>query len=997
MFDFISFLRKKWAEYSESSGQKGTVIDELAVKPTGLVLADFYNALVEQQRINDIDNWKTMTDEQLDDFGAKYFIPRVSGDFASGYARVYSDNKIDAEFSTQAFFVSEGGYQYQPAQPTIVSKSAWKISTDLFALYYIDVPIVATSAGNGYNLSAGEITQLTGVTFRYKSVTNPEDIRGGSKRETNEEYYNRLRYSINDRSMMNRRGTYALLKQYFPAINSMYIAASGDHYMQRDLVNCVDPTQPSKHLDFLGKITGKSMVKHSAYYGIFPPDVDSAQVDFWGPLSISSDYTYPLSIEPLDLLDSDPALHGYPIDQEFSNDMYQGIYFDDYQNFSQVITKDLFNIYDESVGFVDILIPTETVWKYGAHGFSNGDFGPITGVLSAIDLVTFNNNMIRLSAGADNPIVVEKDIKKRVGVKLSGSFIWPDTDKDNPDSTIFNNNLQMMIGGANVDFVEGFTGIGFGVRVLSPYLVDLRDIDENVQYNSILYFAHAERYGAGQVFAAEDDFDHISVDGMSAIATKQFRIEPGITYDFEFAIYDDLKLTLYIKKTSNVLVDPTGEEGVDSVVHFTLPSQTLRIFKQEILNKDSDHYGTMMKVAIDTVSKNNADKWQVLDLKAFDIAQHYANTLLIFNVKDLDDPVTVSMRASASGAIDNVPSEGYSAYIWNKELSTTDVGTSELSNGGWSNLDGISNPNGSKSNTTGLFTHTINNLERYKVNSQFGNIIAILVTSSGSSSAQLKYSNQMLDDIQSQLTVDYISIDSANANSYHANNKADLWLSTIKNSEPLQVSSIVLDKSSTDSFFEMSADNDCNMPIAEILSVSVGSVVDPSQQLSNTDYSVITEDAVYASSSKEVIRIVLDRYDINQITVEYRTYPEIARIQDFYDSVEFGKIFGDVLVHHKYPCNLIIPINYTGPTNPEDLATQIKQYVDDNIDGTFSIPNMVAYLYEQGFVNNVQQPITITYSKQDDEGLIETGTFNSELTIRSVDFFRTDTITITRL
>ena len=62
MFNFQSFIRRKWAEVSASSGQKGTVIDELAVKPTGLVMSDFNNTLVQQRQVNDISKWESMTD-----------------------------------------------------------------------------------------------------------------------------------------------------------------------------------------------------------------------------------------------------------------------------------------------------------------------------------------------------------------------------------------------------------------------------------------------------------------------------------------------------------------------------------------------------------------------------------------------------------------------------------------------------------------------------------------------------------------------------------------------------------------------------------------------------------------------------------------------------------------------------------------------------------------------------------------------------------------------
>ena len=73
MFNFQAFIRRKWAEVSASSGQKGTVIDELAVKPTGLVMADFNNALVQQRQVNNIAEWRNMTEDQLDFFGNKFF------------------------------------------------------------------------------------------------------------------------------------------------------------------------------------------------------------------------------------------------------------------------------------------------------------------------------------------------------------------------------------------------------------------------------------------------------------------------------------------------------------------------------------------------------------------------------------------------------------------------------------------------------------------------------------------------------------------------------------------------------------------------------------------------------------------------------------------------------------------------------------------------------------------------------------------------------------
>ena len=77
MYNFYDFLRGKWREHSDASGQKGTVIDELAVKPAGLIMGEFYNSQVNQRRVNDITKWQTWTEAEMDFFGAKFFLKRI--------------------------------------------------------------------------------------------------------------------------------------------------------------------------------------------------------------------------------------------------------------------------------------------------------------------------------------------------------------------------------------------------------------------------------------------------------------------------------------------------------------------------------------------------------------------------------------------------------------------------------------------------------------------------------------------------------------------------------------------------------------------------------------------------------------------------------------------------------------------------------------------------------------------------------------------------------
>lgn len=1018
MFNFQAFVRRKWSEYSVSSGQKGTVIDELAVKPTGLVMADFNNALVQQRQVNNISEWKNMTDTQLNFFGSKFFFPRIDGDYTFGNVRIWFDEKKDITIGSNTRFVSEEGYRFEPSQPGYVSKNSFKISNDRWALYYINVPVIAVSKGNEFNIEAGQITHIEGIDFTYKAVSNPDDMLQGSKYESNEEYYTRLLYSLNDRSMMNKRSMFAKLPQLFPVVSSVYISGAGDFYMKRDLVSGIDVSISKKAVDYLGKVQGENMVKHIGFYGIYPPEVGSLQKEIWGPFSIKTLYDFPLTIEPTQSdfavgppiheddstnasysfvsgQTGDPGFQGYPLTQEMTDEMYNGLYFDDYKTYAEVITTDLFNIEDEDVGF-DTVVSPGPEWIYGVHGLKTGNFGELeVEDGSDINVLAFNNNTITLSGGAQGSVSVAKDIQKRIGIKLTGTFIFPEygTDEDNGEG---DSDLQFMVGGINPEdnnyIVDGYTGIGFGVRFTKFY------DDEDYEPNAIIYFAHSEKYGTAQVFAADDDLTtstngHISITDMGALAEKTWIIEPGAEYEFEFIIHDDLRMTLWINKIGSV-----GDvDNVETTFRFNLDSTILNVYSKELFNKSNEHYGTMMKITLDTPSESIDDQWIVSDLKAFDTQESRATALLAIDIKELESPASVYLRAFGSGSVNGTESNGYSAFIWDKESESVGSGTTELTNGAWVNLDGISNPTGSKDVLSRLISHDITNLERYRVNNRFGNNIFLLIASTGVSKSNSRFFNNINEDVQSYVRVDYVQVKSQSELLYHANNKSDIYVTTVKNSEDLESTSVVLTKQSTESYFTMNLDNDVKVPVESILSVTLGTVISEIDALSDTDYSIVRPDTDYRLSSQEEIRIVLNDIDADEITVEYTTYPEIERIQEFFDGTDYGKIYGDILIKHKFPVYLDFTIFFTGATSDDQVIDEIRKYVDENIDGVFSTRQLISYLYNENIVNNVQEPIEISYEKYDDEYNVETGTFTDTLEIRDIDFFRVRDLEVSRL
>jgi hypothetical protein len=1003
MFNFQAFIRRKWSEVSASSGQKGTVVDELAVKPTGLIMSDLNNTLVQQRKVNDISNWEDMTDEELDFFGNKFFYPRIDGDFTFGSVRIWFDEKQDITIGTDAVFISEDGFRFIAIQPGVISRSSFKNSVDRFALYYVDVPIIATSKGNQFNVDAGQITQVDNVDFVYKMVSNPDDMLNGSKYETNPEYYERLLFSVNDRSLMNKRSIFAGLPKQFPVVRSIYISGPGDKYMSRDLISGTDVSVDAQKADYLGKISGENLVKHVAFSSIYPPVSGDLLKQDWGPFSVKSDHPFPLTIESVDITadisssgqNGDPGLHGYPLNKEMTDDQYKGLYFDDFKTVSEIATVDVFNIEDEDVGLEAITTPSSE-WVHGAQGKKRGNMGTLNDGISDIDVMNFLNNDITLSTGAKNSISVGKDIGKRIGLKVSGTLTFPTAEEENVSPV--GTNLQIMVGGINSDTVDGYTGIGFGIRLERPYPgVDLEEEDGLAYlYNAVVYIAHSEKYGAAQIFTEQEDIDsHISITDIGALAEKQWRIVGGIEYDFEFIIHDDLRVTLYLNKTEERLAsDPNDHENN---MWFDLPSKALNVYSNELFNKDTTHYGTTMKVTLDSNDITADHSWIIRDLRVFDTQESRATKLFSINVSELEDPISLSLRAFGSGSVNDILTEGFESYIWDKEATSVASGETSLTSGAWALLEGISNPIGEKDVLSNLITSEINNLERYKVSSRYGESIFILVVASGTSKMNSLFFGKLQEDIQSELNVDYIKAEGEALFLYHANNKTDIYAATFTNSEPLEITSLSITKNTNENVFEISEINGGKMPISEILSVTVGSVVSETEALSDTEFQVVRPDPLLSGSSKEVIQIVLDNITTDTITVEYTTYPEIANMQNFFDGTEFGKLFGDILVKHKSPVELSFTVFFTGPVNDDQLIDEIRQYFDDNSDGTFSTKELISHIYNEGLANNIQEPIEISYTRRTDEGTIETGTFTDTLTIRDIDFFLLDDVSVSRL
>lgn len=1011
MYYIYEYMRKQYEEYSGNKldGKPGTPVDDLMIKPTGLTMQKFYDFLVQEKRINSIDLWEEWTEEEMDYFASKYFYFRQQGDTVSVTVRVYFDYVQEFKMDQTVSFITENNLQYLPVDEETITTSSYKNSDIPTANYYIDFLCAASAPGDQYQIEANKITGVDGATFVWKSITNPYRSLGGSTHEINDEFYERIKYSLNERSLNNERGLIANLRSKFPSVNSVYISGAGDVYMNRDLVSGVTQAEEEKIKDFRGKFVDSNQVKSLAFKGIFPPPPGSEVADtYWGPHSVRSEYKRPFTIDsvasgPIDpySLDptlSDPAWFGFP-PEEVNNEQYKGMYFNDIVNHCEYGTEPLFDL--KSLNLPYSFSPTITAenakvvpdenWVYGEEGGRNGVVTNLGANIGIQDVLLFNYNNIAMGASGKT-ISAGLKINKFTGTKYTGSFVWPTGgDSENIKDGI-NSTLQFILGGKDdTNRIDTYSGIGFGIKTFDEW-----DSEAYDRPNCVVFFNMNSKYGDHTVYAQANATNYVDTTTLNSIKEAAWRLEPGSKYFFEFVINDNLRLTLLIRKEER-LNDLNPDENE---FRMELPKNFLEMFAnteggifQWKITPDMPppRFGSTMKIALETPSigadqanSEGLEKWNIQDLKVFDTNALRAQMLIAMDVDRLDAPFVISLGANATGN-----AQGYIAYIWDKGSISIASGEEELTSGAWTELGELSNSDGTKKPINGLLTETVYNYDRYVTDSRYGKKVWILLVPSGSSAPAILFDGNEGSDVLSEISVDYIKIESSTSLQFHSNTKADIYVNTWKNETEIQPETTEIEKQTGEEYFELSRENGFIIPIADIVEVSVTSSF-AGRQLSANEYELIYPVESHRNSGKEVVRLYAYDQTIDSVSIRYIPYPDIIRMQDVFEDSRLKSNFGDFLAIHKFPVVLNISFNIAIDINVRDMQDLTRRYLD-SITNVFSIEGFRQYFLDSDY--NITD-INVEYEYVTESGIPTSGTIVDSYKVREIDFFKSGVITI---
>jgi len=347
-------------------------------------------------------------------------------------------------------------------------------------------------------------------------------------------------------------------------------------------------------------------------------------------------------------------------------------------------------------------------------------------------------------------------------------------------------------------------------------------------------------------------------------------------------------------------VDLTCEDGQISVVLTDMEgakSLSLNTYSDSVIVKkiidESDGSDVAYSGGVSDVIINDTTKTRPLHL---------------FKIK-VDNP-------SRSHDIDiNIDSESYynGEVNYDSEVFVWKPSGGSLSLGEWKTIEAKS---------------TIEQPDNYTVLESSGHYIYIMCTTKGT-----KFTGQAGDAtvVHARCDVGYVSVKSIDTGAFSSLTKVDMFVHTKSSALTPAITSVVLQRG-VDGLFVLKPEGD---PVSAILSVGGG-------------------ESFYASEMTGVLdeEIVIDTPNYYEDTVEvrYESYPGIRRMQQMFNGIVEGGVFGDILVRHKAPHDVEVNIVYAGGNG--DVVAGIKNYFDSSVTTKFSPYLMIMWLQSNGYISS---------------------------------------------
>lgn len=220
---------------SAISTEVGSGIRDGLITPLGAILEPFRRAVNLVLLRGSWENAESLTEEEANILAENVFYYRDEGEKSYGTLRLKFASPRDVSVTLENIAYA-GNLRFVPTSPQSISRLEMT-SQVTGSYYYFDITMVSEKAGEEYNVTAGSISSIDGLTG-VVGVQQISDFRDGRARQSNLELKAAAQESIVVRNLVTEKSILTILPDanHFPGIAAILVVGRADAALTRDLV-----------------------------------------------------------------------------------------------------------------------------------------------------------------------------------------------------------------------------------------------------------------------------------------------------------------------------------------------------------------------------------------------------------------------------------------------------------------------------------------------------------------------------------------------------------------------------------------------------------------------------------------------------------------------------------------------------------------------------------------------------------------------------------------
>jgi hypothetical protein len=234
--DLSTFINDRLRQaFPELATKEGDALADLLNKPASLLWDPIVREIKRVRLGLSFRDTSLLTIEEAEALGANLFSERRRGEFSRGVARVFFTQAQNIAVSPINFATDRTGLHYFPTEIQSIRTEEMLLNVSDDGLFYFDINVIAEAAGDSYNIEPNSLVSIANVSAAVR-VGNPRRFSFGEDEDTAQEYIDRAKGELTERSLVTLRGISAKVTKSFPEVRRLNVVGFNDPEMQRDII-----------------------------------------------------------------------------------------------------------------------------------------------------------------------------------------------------------------------------------------------------------------------------------------------------------------------------------------------------------------------------------------------------------------------------------------------------------------------------------------------------------------------------------------------------------------------------------------------------------------------------------------------------------------------------------------------------------------------------------------------------------------------------------------